>query len=126
MAKAPEDQQFIEYVVKALVDNPDKVEVARKIDEMGVLLTLKVDPSDMGTVIGRQGNTAKALRTLLRVVGAKNDARVNLKLEEPEGSTFHKDKAAQAEAPAVEEEAAPAKGKAKTASVDDVVDNLNL
>ncbi len=127
MAKAPEDQQFIEYVVKALVDNPDKVEVARKIDEMGVLLTLKVDPSDMGTVIGRQGNTAKALRTLLRVVGAKNDARVNLKLEEPEGSTFRKDKeAAQAEAPVAEEPAAPAKGKAKATSVDDVVDNLNL
>ena len=61
-----QDQEFLEYVVKALVDNPDKVEVARKIDEMGVLLTLKVDPSDMGTVIGRQGNTAKALRTLLR------------------------------------------------------------
>ncbi len=87
MAKTEADQAFLEHVVKALVDTPDKVEVERKIDEMGVLLTLKVDPSDMGTVIGRQGKTAKALRTLLRVVGAKNNARVNLKLEEPEGST---------------------------------------
>jgi len=80
------DQEFVETIVKCLVDNPKDVQVERKIDEMGVLLTLKVNPADMGTVIGRQGNTAKALRTLLRVVGAKNNARVNLKLEEPEGS----------------------------------------
>jgi len=80
------DQEFVETVVKCLVDNPSDVSVTRKIDEMGVLLTLKVNPADMGTIIGRQGNTAKALRTLLRVVGAKNNARVNLKLEEPEGS----------------------------------------
>lgn len=79
------DQEFVETVVKYLVDNPNDVVVTRKIDEMGVLLTLKVNPADMGTIIGRQGNTAKALRTLLRVVGAKNNARVNLKLEEPEG-----------------------------------------
>lgn len=79
------DQEFVEVVVKYLVDNPSDVTVTRKIDEMGVLLTLKVNPADMGTIIGRQGNTAKALRTLLRVVGAKNNARVNLKLEEPEG-----------------------------------------
>lgn len=82
----PIDQEFIEVIVKYLVDNPKDVSVTRRIDEKGVLLTLKVHPSDMGTIIGRQGNTAKALRTLLRVVGAKNDARVNLKLEEPEGS----------------------------------------
>lgn len=80
------DQEFVETIVKCLVDNPKDVQVERKIDEMGVLLTLKVNPADMGTIIGRQGNTAKALRTLLRVVGAKNNARVNLKLEEPEGS----------------------------------------
>lgn len=80
------DQEFVEYVVKALVDNPDKVQIDRTIDEMGVLLTLTVDPSDMGQIIGRQGQTAKAIRTLLKVVGAKNNARVNLKINEPEGS----------------------------------------
>lgn len=81
------DKEFIEYVVKMLVDNPDAVKVDRKIDEMGVLITLDVDPKDMGMVIGREGMTAKALRTLLRVIGARNNARVNLKINEPEGST---------------------------------------
>ncbi len=80
------DQQFLEYVVKALVDNPDDVKITRTVDEMGVLLTLKVHKDDMGKVIGRAGATAKAIRTVLRVVGMKNDARVNLKIEEPEGS----------------------------------------
>ena len=79
------DQEFLEYVVKSLVDTPEAVHVDRKVDEMGVLLTLKVDPSNMGQIIGRNGNTAKAIRTLLRVVGIKNNARVNLKIEEPEG-----------------------------------------
>ena len=81
------DQQFLESVVKALVDHPDNVSVGRTVDEMGVLLTLDVHPEDMGKVIGRSGNTAKAIRTLLRVVGMKNDARVNLKINEPEGGT---------------------------------------
>lgn len=80
------DQQFIEYVVKMLVDKPESVKVERKIDEMGVLITLDVHPEDMGMVIGREGMTAKALRTLLRVIGARNNARVNLKINEPEGS----------------------------------------
>lgn len=79
------DQQFLEYVVKALVDNPDDVKITRTVDEMGVLLTLLVNRDDMGKVIGRSGQTAKAIRTVLRVVGMKNDARVNLKIEEPEG-----------------------------------------
>lgn len=79
------DQEFLEFVVKSLVDTPDAVQVDRKVDEMGVLLTLKVDPTNMGQIIGRNGNTAKAIRTLLRVVGIKNNARVNLKIEEPEG-----------------------------------------
>lgn len=81
------DQEFIEYVVKALVDHPEEVKVSRKVDEMGVLITLDVHPEDMGMVIGREGMTAKSLRTLLRVIGAKNNARVNLKINEPEGST---------------------------------------
>ena len=80
-----QDTQFLDYVVKALVDNPDKVKINRTVDEMGVLLTLDVEPADMGKVIGRSGNTAKAIRTLLRVVGMKNNSRVNLKINEPEG-----------------------------------------
>jgi predicted RNA-binding protein YlqC (UPF0109 family) len=81
-----EDKVFLETVVKALVDNPDDVQVARKVDEMGVLLTLDINPADMGKVIGKEGATAKALRTILRVVGMKNNARVNLKINEPAGS----------------------------------------
>jgi predicted RNA-binding protein YlqC (UPF0109 family) len=81
------DREFLEYVVKALVDNPDKVKINREVDEMGVLLTLLVDRDDMGKIIGRSGNTAKAIRTLLRVVGMKNNARVNLKINEPEGGS---------------------------------------
>jgi uncharacterized protein len=81
------DKQFLEYVVKSIVDNPDDVQVDRKIDEMGVLLTLKVNSQDMGQVVGRQGATAKSIRSLLRIVGMKSNARVNLKIEEPEGST---------------------------------------
>ncbi len=80
-----QDQQFLEYVVKALVDHPEDVKINRTVDEMGVLLTLDVHADDMGKIIGRSGNTAKAVRTLLRVVGMKNDARVNLKINEPEG-----------------------------------------
>src|SRR5258708_6085169 len=81
------DQEFLEYLVKSLVDHPDDVKVDRKVDEMGVLLNLKVNALDMGQVVGRQGATAKSIRSLLRIVGIKNNARVNLKIEEPEGST---------------------------------------
>jgi predicted RNA-binding protein YlqC (UPF0109 family) len=80
-----QDTQFLDYVVKALVDKPEEVKINRTVDEMGVLLTLVVGADDMGKIIGRQGNTAKAIRTLLRVVGMKNNARVNLKINEPEG-----------------------------------------
>ncbi len=79
--------QFLDYVIKALVENPNDVKISRTVDEMGVLLTLMVNPADMGKIIGRSGNTAKAIRTLLRVVGMKNNARVNLKINEPEGGT---------------------------------------
>lgn len=81
------DQQFLDYLVKELVDHPEAVKVERSVDEMGVLLILDVHPEDMGKIIGRSGNTAKAIRTLLRVVGMKNNARVNLKINEPEGGT---------------------------------------
>lgn len=80
-------EAFLEFVVKGLVDNPNAVKIDKRIDEMGVLLTLDVSPEDMGKVIGRQGATAKAIRTLLRVVGMKSNARVNMKIKEPEGST---------------------------------------
>lgn len=80
-----EDKQFLETLVTSLVDNPDAVRINRTVDEMGVLLTLDVHADDMGKIIGRSGNTAKAIRTLLRVVGMKHDARVNLKINEPEG-----------------------------------------
>ncbi|MFH1402031.1 MAG: KH domain-containing protein [Patescibacteria group bacterium] len=81
------DIEFLEYIVKELVDNPEAVKVSRKVDEMGVLISLDVDQADMGKIIGKSGNTAKAIRTLLRVVGMKNNSRVNLKINEPEGST---------------------------------------
>ena len=86
MAEKATDRDFVEYVVKQVVNHPENVKVDRKIDEMGVLITLDVHPEDMGMIIGREGATAKALRTLLRVIGAKNNARVNLKINEPEGS----------------------------------------
>jgi predicted RNA-binding protein YlqC (UPF0109 family) len=74
------DQQFVEFIVKSLVSNPDSVSVERRIDEKGVLLELTVDPEDLGRVIGKRGATAQSLRTLLRALGTKNDARYNLKI----------------------------------------------
>ena len=81
------DQEFLEFLVKAIVDHPEDVKIDRKVDEMGVLLELHVNQGDMGQVVGRQGSTAKAIRSLLRIVGIKNNSRVNLKIVEPEGST---------------------------------------
>jgi len=101
------DEQFLEHVVKALVDHPEDVKITRAVDEMGVLLTLDVNSEDMGKVIGRQGNTAKAIRTLLRVVGMKNNARVNLKVNEPAGGT-------------------KAGTEAATKTVDEAMDDLKL
>ncbi len=91
MSEKFEEQEFVEYVVKRIVDKPEAVEVERTVDERGVLLTLKVDPSDMGYVIGRHGNTAKAIRTILRTLGMKTNARINLKIFEPEGSGFRRE-----------------------------------
>jgi len=129
------DQEFVEYVIKSIVDHPDDVVVERNIDEMGVLLTLTVNPEDMGQVIGRQGGTAKSVRTLLRVIGAKNNARVNLKINEPEGSTHHdapSDTPSEApsdttsDADSVDAETpAPAASDEKQ-SVDDAIDELNI
>lgn len=80
------DQEFVEYIVKGIVNNPEDVRTERTIDERGVLITLFINQEDMGYVIGRSGQTARSIRTLLKIVGAKNDARVNLKIHEPEGS----------------------------------------
>ncbi len=86
MAAKSQDQEFLEFVVKSIVGHPDDVKSERIVDERGVLLTLDINPEDMGYVIGRRGQTAQAIRTLLKIVGAKNNARVNLKVNEPEGS----------------------------------------
>lgn len=97
------DQQFVEYIVKTLVNNPDKVSVDRIIDEKGVLLSLTVDPEDIGRVIGKRGATAQSLRTLLRALGTKNDARYNLKIvnsDELDGAKPAAKPAAKEEAPA--------------------------
>lgn len=80
------DEQFVEMVVKAIVNHPEDVSTERTIDERGVLITLKINSADMGYVIGRKGQTARSIRTLLKIVGAKNNARVNLKIYEPEGT----------------------------------------
>lgn len=93
-----EDQKFVEQIIKGIVSNPNDVKVDRIVDERGVLLTVNVDPSDIGYVIGKRGQTVNAIRTLAKVIGAKNNARVNLKIIEPEGSQ----RAPRSEAPAEE------------------------
>ena len=103
------DQQFVEYIVKTLVNNPDKVVVDREIDERGVLLSLSVDPEDVGRVIGKRGATAQSIRTLLRVLGTKNGARYNLKIvntdEEGAAPVAHESADEPAETAATEAEA---------------------
>jgi len=87
MTDKPQYQEFLEYLIKSIVSHPENVVVDKKVDEMGVLLILKVHREDMGSVVGRMGATAKSIRSLLRIVGIKNNARVTLKIEEPEGGT---------------------------------------
>lgn len=113
------DKDFLEHTVKSLVDHPEDVQVDRKVDEMGVLLTLKVNPEDMGQIIGREGSTAKAIRTLLRVIGTRNNARINFKIEEPEGGRVQKENKET-------EETKEASSEAPTKGVDEVVDELKL
>jgi predicted RNA-binding protein YlqC (UPF0109 family) len=97
------DQQFVEYIVKTLVNNPDKVSIDRTIDEKGVLLSLEVDPEDVGRIIGRRGATAQSIRTLLRALGTKNDARYNLKIV---NNDDYEGKSAETAAPAEDAEEA--------------------
>ncbi len=128
------DQQFLEFVVKALVDNPDQVKTVRTVDEMGVLITLEVGAADMGKIIGRQGNTAKSIRTLLRVVGMKNNSRVNLKINEPVGGLRSPERmAADAQNQAAASAAAPAyipapapSMSAASKSIDEAMADLKL
>jgi predicted RNA-binding protein YlqC (UPF0109 family) len=101
--KTDSDKEFLEYIVKALVDYPNDVKVERRVDEMGVLLSLKVNPEDMGQIVGRQGSTARAIRSLVRLVGLKNRARVNLKIEEPEGGRVTRERKAPAEGKELED-----------------------
>ncbi len=108
MAKVAGDQEFLEVIIKSLVDHPGDVKVERHVDEMGVLLSLRIHPEDMGQVIGRQGSTARAIRTLLRIVGIRNHARVNLKIEEPEGGRSVRG------------------GRGRSSNVEDVVEELKL
>lgn len=115
MADKQFDQEFVEYVVRAIVNHPDDVRTERIVDERGVLITLHINPEDMGYVIGRQGQTARAVRTLLKIVGAKVNARVNLKIYEPEGSRGPRPRPETAGAPA-----APYVSSASEASVDDL------
>lgn len=99
------DQEFVELIVKAIVAHPEDVKTERTVDERGVLITLHVNPQDMGYVIGRQGQTARAIRTLVKTVGAKNNARVNLKIVEPEGSRGPRryDESARDDAPSIDD-----------------------
>jgi len=106
-----QDKEFLETIVKELVDKPEDVVVERNIDERGVLLTLKVNPEEMGKIIGKQGQTARSLRTLLRIIGNKNNSYVNLKVYEPEkeGHT-----------------SAPKEEEPKVETIDTDVDDLKL
>ena len=112
------DQQFVEYIVKTLVNNPDKVQIDRTIDEKGVLLSLEVDPEDVGRIIGRRGATAQSIRTLLRALGTKNDARYNLKIVNNDDY----EPAAKSEAPAEESDEEPV-GAPAAEEVEEEVDD---
>lgn len=107
------DKEFVEYIVKQIVNKPEEVQVTRKTDEMGVLIEVKVDKEDMGLLIGRAGSTAKAIRALARIIGLRNNARVNLRIVEPEGGTRDLGEKATEEGP-------------KTKNVDEVMEELNI
>jgi predicted RNA-binding protein YlqC (UPF0109 family) len=115
------DQEFVEFVIKGIVNNPDAVKVTRSVDELGVLLTVKVAAEDMGLLIGRSGSTAKAVRTLARIVGMRNNARVNLKIEEPEGGRMGEWQDRKEGLPEV-----PKSDGSKTRSIEDVMDDIEM
>lgn len=103
MTAIVKDQEFLETIVKGIVNHPEEVKVTRDLDERGVLLTLSVNREDMGYVIGREGSTAKAIRTLLRIIGVKNNARLNLKIAEPEGGRMPRPEGASSHTPSVDD-----------------------
>jgi hypothetical protein len=119
-----DDKAFLEYIVKALVDNPNDVKIDRTVDEMGVLITMTVNSADMGKIIGRQGNTAKAIRTLLRVIGMKNNARVNLKINEPEGGRIMPEHTEREEVEAKPQQAPAMSASEASKSVDAALEDL--
>lgn len=119
------DQQFVEFIVKSLVGNPDAVSVARSVDEKGVLLELTVDAEDLGRVIGKRGATAQSLRTLLRALGTKNDARYNLKIVDtgegrPERTSEDTSDEATVDKPAEEKNDVVSLARAELADLDDL------
>lgn len=120
------DQQFVEYVIKSLVTKPDEVKVERRIDEKGVLIELTVDPEDLGRVIGKRGATAQSVRTLLRALGTKNDARYNLKIVDNGPSGHHSSsgpkEGAWGESDKTDAPASTDEEPKKAADVDDILD----
>jgi predicted RNA-binding protein YlqC (UPF0109 family) len=117
------DQQFVEYIVKSLVSNPDAVQVTRTIDEKGVLLELTVAPEDLGRVIGKRGSTAQSIRSLLRALGTKNDARYNLKIVDPNGGMRpenHDEDQEGARSESVNHNSVVSKTRAELADLDDL------
>jgi hypothetical protein len=113
--------EFLEFLIKGIVKDPGAVKVDKKVDERGVLLTLKVGREDMGVVIGKQGSTARSIRTLVRIVGLKNNAHVNLKIEEPEGGRMAMPEGASAGS---EPEAEASEAPSAVSSLDQVVEDL--
>ena len=110
------EESLVEYVVKAIVDSPDEVKVERVVDDLGVLIKLRAAKNDMPKIVGRSGTTAKALRTLVRVIGGKTNERINLKILEPDGSEFRREEpAGKSESPASHEESAPMQEEASSA-----------
>lgn len=121
------DKEFVEYIIKNIVNNPNDVVITRKTDEMGVLIEVTVNPADMGLLIGRAGTTAKAIRILARIIGMRNNARVNLRIIEPEGSTFvrpGRDEAVEAPAEHSQTPDAPREPSMRTLESDSDIDNV--
>lgn len=131
MESEPKDAQLVRAVVTLLVRHPESAEVNRTIDDLGVLLTLRVHAEDMAGIVGREGRTAKAIRTLLRVIGAQNDERVNLKIIEPIGGEAraeatgpHEESAADVSQEPVDHSIAPKASQTSYFNFDDIPEPL--
>lgn len=115
-----QDEQLLETIVKAIVNNPNDVVVERSIDERGVFLVLKINPADMGHVIGREGKTAQAIRTLLKIIGAKNNSRINLKIDDPKENERYNNAPAKEEAKEEVKEESKEEPSVDTSAIDDL------